>query len=124
MYFCVCVFVCVCAVRACLCVRASRWVGVGARARGCVCASRLAYPTCHVQGPYCLRPLWHHHIFRHYLINGMIFEKKNLLNIKYVFLYSLQGLFETFLILRENQRGIVINVITSSCKASVTSVAF
>jgi hypothetical protein len=39
--------------------------------------------------PYChLRPLWLHHIFRHYHINGTIFGKK-LLNIKCVFWFSL-----------------------------------
>ena len=38
--------------------------------------------------PYChLRPLWLHHIFRHYLTNGMIFGKA-LLNIKCVLIFS------------------------------------
>jgi hypothetical protein len=62
-----------------------------------------------------LRPLWLHHIFPHYLIRGAIFGKK-LLNTKCVFWFSLQLLFETFLILRIIQRDIVINVNTSLCE--------
>jgi predicted DNA-binding protein (MmcQ/YjbR family) len=59
--------------------------------------------------------LWLHHICRHYLINGMIFEKE-LLNIKCVFWFSLRLLSKTFLILKRIQRDIVINVKTSPCK--------
>jgi hypothetical protein len=88
----------------------------GCRTAGvCLRACRLSYPVCHAQAPYCLRPLWLHHIYRHYLINGTIFGKKSL-NIKCVFWFSLQLLFETFLILRRNQRDVVINVKRSSCK--------
>jgi hypothetical protein len=46
---------------------------VGARARACFRACKVTYPVCHVQAPYCLLPLWLHHIFRHYLMNGRIF---------------------------------------------------
>ena len=54
--------------------------------RACVC---LRNPVCTTL-PYChLRPLWLHHVFRHYLINGTIFGKK-LLNIKCVFWIPLQ----------------------------------
>jgi len=53
-------------------------------------------------------------IFPHYLINGRIFEKKKLLNIKCVFLFSLQRLSETFLILRGNERDIIKSVYRSS----------
>ena len=70
-----------------------------------------------------LRPLWLHHNFRHYLINGTIFGKK-LLNIKCAFWFYLQRLFETFLILRTIQRDIVINVNTSSCKVPIILVGF
>ena len=59
-----------------------------------------------------------HHIFRHYLINVTIFGKK-LLNIKYVFWFSLQVLSKAFLILRRIQRDIIIKVKTSSCKVPV-----
>jgi hypothetical protein len=45
------------------------------------------------------RPVWLHHIFRHYYIKGTNLGKK-LLNIKSLFLYTLQLFFETFLILR------------------------
>jgi hypothetical protein len=44
--------------------------------------------------------------FLHYLIKGMIFGKE-LLNIKFVFSFSLQLLSETFLIPRIIQRGMV-----------------
>jgi len=53
----------------------------------------------------------------HYLINGMNVEKK-LLNIKYVFRFSLQHLSETFLILR-TERDMIKNVYWSSCKVTV-----
>ena len=58
-----------------------------------------------------LWPFWVHHIFRNFLINGTIFGKK-LLNIKCVFWFSLQLLYEKFLILRRIQWDIVITVIT------------
>jgi hypothetical protein len=59
----------------------------------------------------------------HCLIDGTIFEKK-VLNIKCVFLFSLQLLANTFLILKRIQRDIVINVKTSSCKVPVIPVGF
>ena len=61
--------------------------------------------------------------FLHYLINGMIFEKKKLLNKKSMF-FSLQVLSETFLILRTIRRDIVMNVHRSSGKVSVSLVRF
>ena len=62
-------------------------------------------------------------IFLDYLTNGTIFGKKSL-NIEYVFWFSLQLLFETFLILRINQRDVVINVKTSSGKVPFIFVGF
>ena len=47
--------------------------------------------------------------FRHYLINSAILGQKSLI-IECVFLFSLQLLFEIFLILRKNEQDIVINV--------------
>ena len=92
-------------------------VGCGRTSAGvCFSTCRLTYPVCHVQAPSCLRRVWFHHIFRHYLINDMIFGKKSL-NIKCIF--SLQYLFETYLIIKRIQRDFVINVKTSSCKAPV-----
>jgi hypothetical protein len=49
------------------------------------------------------------HILPHYLLNGAIFGKC-LLNIKCFFLFSLQGLSETFLVLRRIQRYITLNL--------------
>jgi hypothetical protein len=67
-------------------------------------------------------PVWICNIFSHYLINGAILGK-TLLNIKCVFLLSLQLLSQTFLILRKIQRDI-INVCRSSCKVPVILVGF
>jgi hypothetical protein len=77
----------------------------------------------YAQAPYFLLPFWLHRIFLNYLINGTIFGKKSL-NIKYVFLFLLQLLFETFLVVRRNLRDIVINVKTSSCNVPVIFVVF
>jgi len=56
---------------------------------------------------YChLWSIWLNHIFPHYLINAMIFGKK-LQNIKYVLIFS-EFLCEIFLILRRNQRDVII----------------
>ena len=42
----------------------------------CLRACSLTNPACNAP-PYChLRPLWLHQLFRHYLINGMIFGEK------------------------------------------------
>ena len=95
------------------------------------CGSKFMYPLikrdCHylglygshfaqeIQGntahaPYChLSAVWLHHIFRYYLINGMVFGKKKLLNDKCVFWFFLLNLFETFLV-RRIQRDIATNV--------------
>ena len=99
------IFVCVCV---CVCVSGCRCMGV----------YFLSYSVCHAQTPYFLRPLWLHHIFRHYLINDTIFGEKSL-NKKCVFCFSLQRLFGMLLILKRIQRDIVINVKTSSCKVPV-----
>jgi hypothetical protein len=65
----------------------------------CVCVCSLRYPASNAHALY-----WHlwpaplYHIFPHYLINGMILErKKKLLNTKCGFWFSLQILSETFL---------------------------
>ena len=83
-YLCVCVYA---LARVRECVRGCAWVGRCTGAGVCLRACSVTYPVCHAQAPYCLRPLWIHHIFRHYLINGMIFGKMSL-NIKFQFLYS------------------------------------
>jgi hypothetical protein len=63
-------------------------------------ARSLASPACNAYAPCdVIYGLWIHHIFLHYLKNGTIFEKKKLLNIKYVFIFS-TTLSATFIILR------------------------
>jgi hypothetical protein len=64
---------------------------------------------------HILCPLWLHHIFWHYLTNGTISEKKIKYKMRVLIFYT--TLLETFLILREIQRDIVINVKTSLCTA-------
>ena len=55
----------------------------------------LSYPACNAHAPYRhLWPVWRYRIFQHYLINGTIFGKKKLLNIKCVFWFSVQFLSE------------------------------
>jgi hypothetical protein len=52
------------------------------------------------------------------------FRKKDVINIKSLFQFSLQLLSETLLILTRTERGIVINVHKSSCKLRVILVRF
>jgi len=54
-------------------------------------------------------PVWIYQVLLHYFINNTIFGKK-LLNIKCVFLFSLQILPEIFLILHRIQQDIIINI--------------
>jgi hypothetical protein len=93
----------------CVCLGGCGCTEAGVYLRAC----RLTNPACKAPSYYHLQPLYFHHIFRNFLINGTTFENK-LLNIKCVFLFFLQLLFETFLILRRIQRDIVINVKTSN----------
>jgi hypothetical protein len=65
---------------------------------------------------YChLCPVRLYRIFPHYIKNGTILGKM-LPNLKCVFRFSLQLLYEIFLTLRIIQRDIVINVLRPSCK--------
>ena len=73
------------------------------------------YPACYAHEPYChIWPVLLYNIFQHYLTNSMIFRGKKLLNIKCVFSLCLQLLSEKFLILKRNERDIIINVYLSS----------
>ena len=69
---------------------------------------------------------WHDrlcHVFPHYLMEGTILGR-TLLNKKRVFRFSVQLLFETFLILRTLHLGIIINVHWSSSKVPLILVTF
>jgi len=66
-----------------------------------------------------------YNIFAHFLINDTIFErKKELLNIKCVFVFSLLLLAETFLSRRRIERDMIKNVYWSACKVLVILVRF
>ena len=71
---------------------------------------------------YCLWHVWLDHIFPHYLINGVTFEKKVLEH--KMFGFSLQLLSETLLSLRGIQPDLFIDVHKSSCKVPVILVRF
>jgi hypothetical protein len=72
-------------VLACLreCVYGCGCTGAGV----CLHTCSLNYPACNAS-LYChLRPLWLHHIFRHYLISGTIFEKKYIQHIRCILIF-------------------------------------
>ena len=116
-------YVCVCK-RESACVRARVCVVGGFTAAGvCLPLCSLTNPTCNAPPFRHLQSLWLHRTFRHYLINGTISEKK-FIEHKCVFLFSLQLLFKTFLILRTHKRDVVTNVEMSSCKVPITLVGF
>jgi hypothetical protein len=100
-----CIFLCVC-VCACKCVPSICVCGRGRRALACSCTSvaLLIQNATHCH----LRSLWLHLAFRYVFINCTIFGK-TLLKIKCVYWFSVQHLFETFLIIRRMQWDIVIN---------------
>jgi len=88
-----------------------------------VCICGLMYPACNAHAPYChLRPARLYNNFRHY--HKRHYFRKKLLNIKYVFWFSLQTLFKTFLILRKIKGDVTKNVHWSSCKVHVTLFRF
>jgi hypothetical protein len=110
-----------------LCVYACASLSVPGRVVVCMCvlACSLNYPAYNSYAPYCkvIRdPSGSTIIFRYYLIKGTIFEKRNIEHKMFVF--YLQCLSKTFLILRRIQRYIVINLKTSSCKVPVILFVF
>ena len=69
----------------------------------------LSYPACSAHAPYChLWPVRPYNIFPHCLMKDMTFEKKkNILNVKCVFWFSLHLLSETLLILIRIERNMI-----------------
>ena len=80
----------------------------------CVCS--LIYLACNAYVPHChLWPAWLYHIFPH-LMNSTIFWRK-LLNIKFVFWFSLRVLSRTYSFLEKLSD--IVNVHRPSCKVPV-----
>jgi hypothetical protein len=78
----------------------------------------------HIQVP-CIQLVRLYHIFPHFLINVTIFRgKKKRWNLKFVFWFSLQLMFDTFLVGRRIERGITMNVYGYVCKVPVILVRF
>ena len=66
----------------------------------------LKYPACNEHAPICHQ--WTarlYSIFPHYLITGMVFEKKTWLSIDCVFWFPVQVSYETLFILKRSGRG-------------------
>jgi len=84
-------------------------------------ACSLRFNVCNAYAPYCkfiCDLCGYTVVFPHYLIKDTFFRKMSL-NIKHVFLFSLQVLSETFLTLRRIQRDITKNVHTLSYEVPV-----
>jgi len=108
-------------VRATVAVVEKQWVFYNLSVRIC----GLRYPACNAHSTYHLGPAPLYKIFKHYLINDTIFEKKKkVLITKRVFWFSLQLLSETFLILRIIERVMIKDMYRSSCKVPVILVRF
>ena len=81
-----------------------------------VCVCSLRYPACNAHSPYChLWPAPLYRIFPHYPLKGTIFEGR-VLNTKCVFWFSVQLLYETFLVLRRTERDMIKTVRRYSCE--------
>jgi hypothetical protein len=73
-----------------------------------VCVCSFWYPAWNAHALCChLWPAGLYNILPHYLINGMIFEKKKLLTSKRVFCFPLKLSSETFFILRRTERDMI-----------------
>jgi hypothetical protein len=83
-----------------------------------VCICSLRYAACKAHAPYFHPwPVWLYSAFPRCLINGTIFGK-TLLNTKIYVLTFFTTFVETFLVLRRNERDVIINVYLSLCKVS------
>jgi len=90
-----------------------------------VCVCSLKYAAYNEHAPYFhLWPLRFYYIFPHYLINGTIFEKKKIRNVKCVFWLSLQLLSATYLIQWRIKRDMIKNIYRSSCRVLFILVRF
>ena len=118
----VCVCVCV-RLRECVCMRAPVCGYMCKDAGTRLFACSLTYSAWYEQAPYCLLPLWLHHICRRYLINGKIFGK-TLLRMKCVFWFSIQLLSKTLFVLRTIQQDTAINMKTFLRKLPLILVRF
>ena len=90
----------------------------------CVCVCSLRYPACNAHAPYY--NLWRARLYNtlpYFVINGMIFEKKKLLNMKCVSSFS-TDLSETFFILRVIERDVIENVCWSAYRMPFVLVLF
>jgi hypothetical protein len=85
----------------------------------------VSYTVCKGHAP-CVSHLWPivlYRFFLHYFINITIYVDE-LLNIKYVFSFSLQIISEIFIILRRIPKGTTIYTCSSSCKVPIIPVRF
>jgi hypothetical protein len=83
-----------------------------------VCLCNRSYPARNAHASYYqIVPARLFSIFQHYLINGTI--KKNVTEHIMCVLFPLQLVFETFLILRRNERDTIKNLYLSWCKVPV-----
>jgi hypothetical protein len=127
------IFVCLCVCarargwgHACVCVRVRVYVyvSVGAQARACSFGRVALIVQLSTRGRHIICDLPRSTTFFGIISQMARFSGKKLLNVKYVFWFSQQPLFEIFLILKIIQRDIFINVKTSSHKARIILVGF
>jgi hypothetical protein len=95
----------------------------------CVCVCVCVFVTLGIQHATRVRHIFIHclsasNIFLHVFSQTARFSGKKLLNIKYVFRFSLQLPSEIFLISRRIQRGIIITARRYACKVPVNLVRF
>ena len=85
-----------------------------------VLACSLIYPTCNAYAPYCNVFCGPSGSTTFSAISHRQYDyRKKVTEYKMCFLFSLQLLFETFLILKRNQQDTAVNMKTSLCKITV-----
>ena len=114
----------------CACMRVRACVRACGRPSAWACAWAYVHTALLIQHAKSMRHILASFVAPRFPLNFSTLSHKRcdfrekLLNIKCVFLFSLQLLSKTFLILRRIQRNIVKNVETSSCKLPVIFVGF